>query len=240
MSGHLRAELHKQFAEERFRIDTSDPKWCTWVDDKTHRHIHITEAYNEGWKTWINDNPNATREDALALHKIFPDLDENDDPVADDWNTMFHMSPGHVPAEWREARRLAEVVLENDDYCVDLGEAENLGVLRRFVRDWSPTRSRSNRIDLSDLVGGERQVTCAAAAWLATRKLANGSRPRGLRYLSKHGANLACWALWVPVKHGEGIERAVRRYVWRGVTLPVDANDRQLIWAANQLGLKVW
>lgn len=180
------------------------------------------------------------RTDALALHEIFPDLDENDDPVAAEWNTMFHMSPGHVPAEWREARRLAEIVLDNNDYCVDMGEAENIGVLRRFVRDWSPVRYRSNRIDLSDLLGGERQVTCAAAAWLATRKLANGSRPRGLRYLSKHGANLACWALWVPVKHGENIGQAVARYAWRGVTLPVDVNDRQLIWAANQLGLKVW
>ena len=53
-------------------------------------------------------------------------------------------------------------------------------------------------------------------------------------------ANWATAAVWVPVKHGEGIEQAVRRYAWRGVTLPVDANDRQLIWAANQLGLKVW
>jgi len=180
------------------------------------------------------------RTDALALHKIFPDLDENDDAVADDWTTMFHMSPGHVPAEWREVRRLGEVVLRNDHYYVDLGEAENLGVLRRFVRDWSPARYRSNRIDLSDLVGGERQVTCAAAAWLATRELANGAHPCGLRYLSKHGANLACWALWVPVEDGGCVEQAVGRYAWRGMTLPVDANDPQLIWAANQLGLKVW
>lgn len=59
------AELHKEFAGDRFRIDTSDPKWCTWVDDKTHSQIHNKEKYNDGWRDWFANNPNATREDAL-------------------------------------------------------------------------------------------------------------------------------------------------------------------------------
>ncbi|TWP54028.1 hypothetical protein FKR81_00185 [Lentzea tibetensis] len=180
------------------------------------------------------------RTSALPLHEIFPDVDENDDPVAADWNTLFHMSPGRIPAEWREIRQLAEVFLCGDEYFVDLAEAENLGVLRRSVREWSPARYHSNRIDLSDLLGGDRQLTCAAAAWLSTCTLTNGSRPRGVRYVSKHGVNLSCWALWAPVRHGEDVEQAVRRHVRRGRTLPVDPADRQLMWAASQLGLKVW
>lgn len=56
-------ELHAKFYD-RFRIDTSDAKWCSWVDDKTHTQIH-KEGYNPNWENWINNNPNATKQDAL-------------------------------------------------------------------------------------------------------------------------------------------------------------------------------
>lgn len=56
-------ELHKDFYE-RFRIDTSDAKWCSWVDEDTHRQVHKS-GYNGDWKKWMDSNPGATREDAL-------------------------------------------------------------------------------------------------------------------------------------------------------------------------------
>ncbi|MFD5829478.1 WXG100 family type VII secretion target [Lentzea sp. NPDC060358] len=56
-------EWHREF-RERFGIDTADPKWCSWVDDTTHGQIH-KNGYNANWKNWIDNNPNATREDAL-------------------------------------------------------------------------------------------------------------------------------------------------------------------------------
>ncbi|MFD9701855.1 WXG100 family type VII secretion target [Lentzea sp. NPDC059081] len=56
-------EWHKEFYE-RFGIDTADPKWCSWVDDRTHSQIH-KDGYNPNWKNWLDNNPNASREDVV-------------------------------------------------------------------------------------------------------------------------------------------------------------------------------
>jgi hypothetical protein len=178
------------------------------------------------------------RPGTLPLHEIFHDLTELDDPVADEWAAMSHLPPGQVPAEWRDGRRLAEIIFEPHGWFVDLSSSETVGVLRRTAA--VPPAYWSSRIDLSDLMSGDRQLTSAVAAWLCGQVLADGSAPRGLKYTSRHGGDLCCWALWVPLTPGELIEEAVARHAWRGKEILIHVDDPALRWATRQLGLKVW
>jgi hypothetical protein len=146
-----------------------------------------------------------------------------------------------VPATWRTDRRLAELVLTNHDYYVDLSAAETIGVLRRSAHTWVPrTRTaNSTRIDLAHLTGSDRLLTCAAAKWLAGQVLANGLFPRGVRYPSKHGADLPCWAVWIPLPPDGAVEEMVAKYAWAAKETAI-SRDGDLRWAARQLGISVW
>ena len=75
---------------------------------------------------------------SIPVHEIFPDVGADEDPIAEEWGRLFHLSPRQVPATWRTDRRLAELVLTNHDYYVDLSAAETIGVLRRSAHAWAP------------------------------------------------------------------------------------------------------
>ncbi len=178
---------------------------------------------------------------SLPLDEIFPDVDADDDPVADEWRALFHMAPRQVPATWRTDRRLAEVVLTNHDHYVDLASSDTLGVLRRSAHAWAPKTYRENtgRIDLASITGGDRPFTHAAAEWLSQQALADGVPARGVRYLSKHGGDLPCWAVWIPVPVGHAVDETVANYAWTAQETPIDDRDVHLQWAARQLGITV-
>jgi len=92
-------------------------------------------------------------------------------------------------------------------------------VLRREVTAWSPDAALLRdpmRVDTSLLASGRRDVTTAVAGWLRTRVLGDGSQPSGVRFTSKHGQNLVCWAVWVPLLGETGQNRvpsAVGKFV---------------------------
>jgi hypothetical protein len=180
----------------------------------------------------------------LRLDEIFADVGVGDDPVGDEWRRLHHMSPFQSPADWRIIRRMAElsIVEQGSDYYVDLAAAETLGALRRSASHWLPTAfaKDANNIDIADLAGADRQFTCALANWLATQKLADGQSPRGARYVSRHGTDLPCWAIWIPVRPKDLVLATVRKFASIVHDTAIAVDDPDLRWAARQLGVTVW
>jgi hypothetical protein len=184
------------------------------------------------------------RQAAIPVHAIFPDVDPGDDPVGEEWRRLCHLPRTQVSASWRCARRAAELVLvdQGHDYYVDLAAAETLGALRRSAQLWAPEGYVENlsRIDIAGLAGADREFTCAAANWLSDQVLADGRTLRGAKYLSKHGGDLPCWAVWVPVLPGHSVAETVMKFAWIAQELPIERDDPDLRWAARQLGITVW
>ncbi|HEV2778856.1 MAG TPA: hypothetical protein VGX25_05590 [Actinophytocola sp.] len=54
-------EFHAQF--RRVGIDTSDPKWCSWVE--TNQHRGMSAEYARDWQSFFDNNPGYTREQTL-------------------------------------------------------------------------------------------------------------------------------------------------------------------------------
>jgi hypothetical protein len=180
----------------------------------------------------------------LPLHEIFDDVSVDADPVEEEWQELHHMRPSQNPAEWRIIRRMAElgVADQGNDYYVDLAAAETLGTLRRSARQWAPITYAEdpNKIDIADLAGANRQLTCAAANWLAAQVLADGQPPRGVRYVSKHGVDLPCWAIWVPIQPADSVVETVGKFASIVHDTAISQDDPDLQWAARQLGITVW
>ncbi len=164
-----------------------------------------------------------------------------EDPLAKDWRELGHMNPGSVPAQWRLARSIAAVSVTPESRYIDVTSSETIGVLRRASSQWKDHVDAPQKpLDVSDITGKNRVLTCFIAAWLATQTLDDGSRPNGLRYLSKHGGDLPCWVTWIDLK---GIVTADEAQLRMDSEVNVMSNsaielpDPDLKWAASNLDL---
>lgn len=183
----------------------------------------------------------------LDLADIFPDLTPGDDPVASEWQQLGHLPRGHVARAWRAARQLATVQLRPGafGYFVDIGHAETIAVLRSTASAWSPDATLladPARVDTSLLAGGRREITTMIAGWLRGQVLCDGSRPSGIRFTSKHGQNLVCWAAWVPLRDKTGqadVPAMVGDSITVGPTTELLPNAPALLAASRLLGLRV-
>lgn len=133
---------------------------------------------------------------AEALIDLAPDKDAghllpDDDSIGD----------GCVDANWRAARRLCEIELSestqvpNLDF-VDLADSHNLAELNREL---GPALASLDvdRLNLSVVTSSRRSVTRWIAEFIVSQRDAvNRRRFAGIRYLSKHGANHECWAVF--------------------------------------------
>jgi len=158
----------------------------------------------------------------LNLDRIFPDVSERDDPVADEWAALGFEDPALIVQSWLKNREVTTLTIFPGvtNWFVDILAADSIGVLRRYARQWSPDASLVQdtlKIDISLLTGPKREITVAAAAWLRNRTLEDGSKPDGILYSSKHGVNLLCWAIWIPLG-GEKKQELVSDLVRRTVT----------------------
>ena len=140
--------------------------------------------------------------------ELFDDVAPGEDPVTQDWSDMHHMPPGQY---------------------IDVMAGDPISALRRHFTKWAPNQDPAHqRIDTSVLTGPDCVVTCAVAKWLGEQVLADGSIPAGIRYVSRHGGELPCWAVWVDlggsnaVVDGRAVEQpqadaAVRRDLAQGL-----------------------
>jgi hypothetical protein len=178
----------------------------------------------------------------IPLSQLFEDVAETDDPIAQEWLGLSHMQPNGIPANWRDDRRCVDMFLRNDGYYVDISAAETIGALRRSAEAWAPGRysRQPNLIDIAGLAGGDRILTCAAADWLRCQIPCDHETIGGIRYLSKHGSDVACWARWAAAREGDDAISTLREVATHGPPAVIGRNDPDLEWAAHQLGLRVW
>jgi hypothetical protein len=183
----------------------------------------------------------------LDLAAIFPDLPAGADPVGEEWEALGHMPRGQIARSWRAARRITTFSLRPGAtrWFVDIAHAETIAALRRAAPSWAPTvklRQDPLRVDLSLLTGADRVATTAAAAWTRTQILADGSEPSGIRFTSKHGGGLICWAAWIPL-HGQTDQARVKALVNKTATAEPEAEILEgataLLRASRLLGIRV-
>lgn len=169
--------------------------------------------------------------------------------VAEQWAAVGigHMPPGSISAGWREDRQISQLDLSamSGTVVVDLSVSDTIGALRDGARQWlpggHPLRRDPSRLDLSDLTGSDRHLTCALAWWLTRQTLADGSVPAGVRYVSRHGADLTAYALWVDLARfppSTTVSEAVSTQI-TARAVPFAAGDPDYCRAAQMLGVRV-
>lgn len=97
-------------------------------------------------------------------------------------------------------------------------------------------------LDISAVTGRDRRLTCAVAWWLQRHVLPDGRRPDGVRYNSRHGSDMECYALWVDLGNyptGTPIADAVESAYTCTETRTVQCHDEALQTAAGRLRLVV-
>lgn len=172
---------------------------------------------------------------------LFDDVAPGQDPVAQDWSDMHHMPPGSAAAQWRRDRQMCEMLLLRSGQYIDVMAGDTISTLRRHFEEWAPNQDpRYRRIDASLLTGPDRMVTCAVAQWLIRQVLDDGSIPAGVRYVSRHGGELPCWAIWVDLEgttNPDDVKPLVERHITEVNRTPIEATDADFRWAATSLGV---
>lgn len=167
--------------------------------------------------------------------------------VQTQWAELGHMVAGQVARQWRDVRELSSfhrhIGLEAP--VVDLASAGTIAHLRETVGHWAPPQIQRDplQVDLSLLTGSDRRLTSQIAWWLSRTTLPTGGRPIGLRYPSRHGTNLDCYALWVDLdRYGPStpISDAVQTEYRMGHSGTIDYTDKDLQAAAELLGVSVF
>lgn len=173
--------------------------------------------------------------------ELFDDLGPSEDPVTQDWAAMQHMRQGNLAAQWRRSRQLSELLLRRGGQYIDVMAGDTISALRNNVSQWATSKDpRLSRIDTSMLTGSDRRVTCSIAKWLREQVLDNGSSPTGIRYVSRHGGELPCWAVWVDLQGAsseEDVKALVAQHVEEISRASIEEADRDFQWAAKSLGL---
>lgn len=118
--------------------------------------------------------------------------------VRDDWEARHFMPPGGVPADWRAQRGLVRVTLDRALPFVDITAEDTLAALSQT--DWLMASLSSLGIatgDLTAVISSDRRVTRLISQWIADERDDDGKYVySGIRYVSRLGADLECWAIF--------------------------------------------
>ncbi len=179
----------------------------------------------------------------VDLQELFDDIAPDQNPIEEDWKISHHMPAGSVPAQWRRDRQLSEFLVEVDGWYVDVLASDTLATLRGSFDSWATdfTLRNPKNFNASTILGPDRDVTCAIASWLSRQILEDGSKLQGVSYLSKHGGDLNCWALWIDLQESdqvEEIQRLTAKRVREESLKEIEENNASYLWAAKSLQLK--
>ena len=172
--------------------------------------------------------------------------DEDVESVSEQWARLGHMNEQHMPAQWRAVRSLSSFGPKRgeDLTIIDVGNGDTLAYLRATMDQWAVRLQPflPTDLDVSSITGSDRRLTCAVAWWLQRHTLPDGRRPDGLRYNSRHGTDMECYALWVDLGNypaGTPIADAVESVYERSETRAIEWHDDELKRAAHRLRLVV-
>lgn len=117
--------------------------------------------------------------------------------IEDSNEWVDRMAPGHVEAEWRRKRLLLQVKSKyRKKTYLDLHDSRTIAWLNREFRS-ALAICGIDELGLSHITGGDRQVTRFLGTWLyRVRDERDQYAFDGIRYLSRHGTNLECWAIF--------------------------------------------
>lgn len=140
----------------------------------------------------------------MPLTELF---DDEDDPsttvlaeVQKEWESMLSWRPGLLPRAWRDDRLEHTLTLPTTGWFVDVEHAYTLRAVENALgHGLSAIASAPEGLTVAHLRGEDRSITTTIAGWLRALTLDDGHRPHGIRYGSKHGSNLTCWAIWLRV-----------------------------------------
>lgn len=107
---------------------------------------------------------------------------------------------GVLPPSWRRSRSIFEVRLPDSGWWVDITHPDTLAALDHALGELLDAARRaawgiSAGINLSHVLGHNRELTTLIASTLRDLDLFTGETPLGIRYLSRWGTG-TCWALW--------------------------------------------
>lgn len=176
-------------------------KWSRW--DTFGRTIYggstPSAAFVEVLE-YIRPDPPAT-----PLVELFDDVD------ADDESTLAAQVERELPGcgamryrsvsqGWRQDRRLYELRLPPTGWFVDIAGAESISAIDQQCRKLLNDRGidQLTLSHLSDSGEDAKAVTTGIATWIRNNITHHdGSRPHGIVYPSKWGANYTNWAMWL-------------------------------------------
>ncbi len=118
--------------------------------------------------------------------------------VSDEWESSHKMGPGSIPADWRSSRVILRVGLDQPLPFVDIFAPDTIAelALRSEVMA-SLVQLGVHDLDLGDITGKDRRVTRFIAQYLADLRDDEGLPVySGIRYVSRLGEHLECWAVF--------------------------------------------
>lgn len=176
--------------------------------------------------------------DALAKDAEFLGLGPTElaDVVEREWGDRGHMRPGHVPAGWRQERRLYEIRTPETGWWIDIEHVDSISTISSSLGEELAALGLKS-LDRSILLGPDRAVTVAIATWARGLLLEDGTSPLGMVWQSRHGSG-RCWAAWGSSSGREPAQRPALRVAPAG--RPIARTDKALREAAERLGLTVW
>jgi hypothetical protein len=132
--------------------------------------------------------------ETLARLRPAPGLRE---VVQTEWREAGFMEVGAVPADWRQRRLAVRAMPPNDPPFLDVEAAESLQVLRDEVADVLDQYDYED-LDIGLIRGPDRRVTRAISQWAYEQTNETGEYAlfAGIRYCSRQGPDLECWAVF--------------------------------------------
>ena len=127
-------------------------------------------------------------------------VDEIRSDVEEEWVRLWGMVPGWIPVTWRDDRKVYTIEFEPGRW-VDVAHGDTISTLASSLQEELVKLGLTETLTLSEITGGNREITTLISTWIREQVLDDGSYPLGIRFPSKHGAtgqgNGHCWAFWL-------------------------------------------
>jgi hypothetical protein len=120
-------------------------------------------------------------------------ISATENPIKDEWGQLGHMLPGCLPKVWRFERTVAQLMVSNRGWFVDVEHERSRQAITKALKRFL-SRHKIDMLDVATLRSNRRDITCAVAGWLEQQYLDDGSVPLGIRYTTSYGDTE--WESW--------------------------------------------
>lgn len=150
------------------------------------------------------------------------------------------MGVGKIPAGWRLQRLLYRLQLPPSGWFVNIEASRSVATIWENIGSDLMALGLNEPLTVGHLRGENRKITTKVAEWIWHQRLSDGSLPHGIRYGSKHGNDLSCWAVWLRIVDAGGELCDEPTKADDGVEIKSPEHNRPLADVADMFGLKVF